>query len=81
MVDTRVEASALVEKTPTEQLPALGAMVLKAWCARRGTSRESVAEFVALMTQIEGHDEMSAVLSAMLGDYAAAANSAERDLH
>jgi hypothetical protein len=66
MSDLRVEAAALIEKTPADQLPLLGARILHAWCQANGTSEDSVARFVNQMIQVEGHEAISDVLTAML---------------
>ena len=66
MSESRVELAALIEKTPTHQLPLLGARILHAWCEAHGTSQDSVAEFANQMIQIEGHEAISAILSGML---------------
>ena len=68
-----IQASALIESTPVERLPALCAMALDAWCAENGTSQKSIAAFVGAMTQVDGDQNTRIVLAHMLSTYEAGA--------
>lgn len=66
---TRIEAISLVERLSPEDLPALSAMAINAWCRSRGATHESVAALVRRVTQTEVDEETRDILSDMLSTY------------
>jgi hypothetical protein len=64
-----VEAISLVERMSPDDMPAVTAAILDAWCAKTEASHDSVAVFVGRMIAAQESDQTRHVLMDMVAKY------------
>jgi hypothetical protein len=67
----QVEAHSLIEKMSDDDMPAIAAVILEAWCSRCGATRESIVAFMGRMIQAQDQDHTRHVLTDIAEKYEA----------